>query len=30
MYDLAAAVPAASVDLRLDPTGNNYLLYLQA
>ena len=30
MYHLATAVPAATVDLRLDPTGHNYLLYLQA
>ncbi len=28
MYHLSAAVPEASVDLRLDPTGYNYLLYL--
>lgn len=29
MYDLARAVPKASVELRLDPTGYNYLLYLK-
>ncbi len=29
MYDLAAAVPDASIDLRLDPTGYNFLLYLK-